>query len=484
VRFLVAGQRPDGSWHQWKEYGLVPTLSATSALLSVARNPRTPSECPIGRDELISSADRGLHALFQTLNTGEPAPLPDTVAVEIVVPGLIAEINSQLDHSPPAGLEKWRGRRLRQHPGGNEQLLAELRSAAGQGHPLPLKLLHSLETCGAAARGALLDSAVRDNVGCSPAATAAWLGDATVRARCHPLVGYLEAVQGRAGGPVPVAAPLPVFERAWVLSTLAGTGPLPRRHRGLVRSLHTAFGELGVAGGQGLPPDADDTATALQALARLGSPRSPEVLWAYQSRNGHFACFPGERTSSASTNAHVLQAFDACLRPDLPQHARYLAAMARITAWLCERQEPDGSWSDKWHASPYYATACCALALAGQRGGRAARALSKAVDWLLDTQRPDGSWGRWAGTFEETAYAVRTLAQARTAGDATGRAVARGCARLRCDGGPPYPPLWHDKDLYTPTRIVRAEGLAALRLATRARLSRWPSVAPPEKESR
>jgi hypothetical protein len=28
-----------------------------------------------------------------------------------------------------------------------------------------------------------------------------------------------------------------------------------------------------------------------------------------------------------------------------------------------------------------------------------------------------------------------------------------------------HPPLWHDKDLYTPIRVVRAEGLAALHLA-------------------
>lgn len=476
VRFLLDEQRSDGGWYQWKEYGLVPTLSATSAILSVIRNANLPSRARIGRDELIGSVDRGLHALCRFLNTGEPAPLPDTVAVEIVVPSLIAEINSHLDESLPSELDSWRGRRLRQHPGGNEQLLAGLRSAAGQGQPLPMKLLHSLETCGAAARGARLEHPVRGNVGCSPAATAAWLGDGMPR---HSLARYLEAVQRRGGGPVPVAAPLPVFERAWVLSTLASAGRLAPHPRGLVRSLHAAFGELGVAGGQGLPPDADDTATALHALAQLGDPRSPEVLWAYRTPDGHFACFPGERTPSASTNAHVLQAFDACLHFDLPHRTRYPVAMARIAAWLYERQEPDGSWTDKWHASPYYATACCARALAGGCDGRAARALSRAVAWLLDTQRPDGSWGRWAGTYEETAYAVQTLVQARNSH--AGKAVARGCARLRRDAGPPYPPLWHDKDLYTPNRIVRAEGLAALRLAARAGFPRRRSVAVSER---
>jgi hypothetical protein len=293
------------------------------------------------------------------------------------------------------------------------------------------------------------------------------LGDDVLLARHHPLIRYLEAVQRRGVGPVPVAAPLAFFERAWVLCTLAGAGLVPHPYRGLVRSLHAAFGEFGVAGGPGLPPDADDTATALSALARLGSPHSPEVLWAYQEPDGHFACFPGERTPSTSTNAHVLQAFGDCLRSGPPGRSGYPDAMARISAWLCERQESDGSWSDKWHASPYYATACAALALAGHGGDLAGAALGTAVDWLLDTQRPDGSWGRWAGTYEETAYAVQVLCRVRTArtGDATRQAIARGRERLRQDGGPPYPPLWHDKDLYTPARIVRAEGLAALRLA-------------------
>jgi hypothetical protein len=234
-----------------------------------------------------------------------------------------------------------------------------------------------------------------------------------------------------------------------------------------VRDLHAAFGEFGVAGGSGLPEDADDTATALSALARLGSPRSPDCLWAYQEQDGHFACFFDERTPSTSTNAHVLQAFGTCLTPDLPRPARYLHAMARLTAWLCDRQETDGSWWDKWHASPYYATACCALALGDHGDHRAVDALRRAAEWVLDTQRPDGSWGWWTGTYEETAYAVRVLSRARPArtNDLIDRAVARGCARLLGGGDEPYPTLWHDKDLYAPVRIVRAEGLAALHVA-------------------
>jgi hypothetical protein len=268
-------------------------------------------------------------------------------------------------------------------------------------------------------------------------------------------VRYLEAVASLDGGPVPVAAPLATFERAWVLATLTAVGLAPPAGRGLVRGLRAAFGADGVAGGVGLPPDADDTATALCALARLGSPRSPGCLAAYAEPDGHFACFPHERTPSSSANAHVLQALDAC---------GHRHATARLAAWLCDRQEADGSWRDKWHASAYYATACCVLALRGHAGARVADALRGAVDWVLDTQRPDGSWGRWSGTYEETAYAVQILCRAGH-GEAVAHALGTGRACLPRLREEPHPPLWHDKDLYTPVRIVHAEGLAASRLA-------------------
>ncbi|MCA1672079.1 MAG: prenyltransferase, partial [Actinobacteria bacterium] len=409
--------------------------------------------------------------LFEWLNTGNRLPLPDTVAVEIVVPGLIVEINShldRLDREPLPGLAAWQeAPRLVPPPGADSELLVQLRAQVSRGSPLPTKLWHSLEVIGAAARGASFVEPVQGCVGCSPAATAAWLGDRTIQTGRHLSVRYLETVQERGGGPVPVAAPLTVFERAWVTSALTGAGLIVSAPDALVHSLHAAFGKLGVSGGPGLPPDADDTATALCTLARLGSPRSPDCLWAYQAE-GHFTCFPAERTPSTSTNAHVLQAFGACLSAGLPERSRYLEAISELVRWLCDRQEADGNWWDKWHVSPYYATACCAVALADYGGDAATSAVHKAVEWVLDTQRADGSWGRWAGTYEETAYAVQLLLRTplSRADALIERAAARGClVLLRSDQGQKHPPLWHDKDLYTPTRIVRAEGLAAIHLA-------------------
>jgi hypothetical protein len=327
-------------------------------------------------------------------------------------------------------------------------------------------LLHSLEVIGAPAQGAHSVETAQDGVGCSPAATATWLGDSAIRANHHQSVRYLEAAQAQ-NGAVPVATPLALFERAWVLASLAEAGLATTAEFGLVESIHAAFGEFGAAGGPGLPADADDTATALYALALVGRPRSPDCLWAYQVGE-HFSCFTAERTASTSANAHVLQAFGACLAPGLPERSRYLEAITKLVAWLLDHQETDGAWRDKWHASPYYATKCCAVALVDYGGEAGAAAVSRAVWWVLETQRHDGSWGCWAGTCEETAYAMQILLRANDTGaddDAIAGAAARGRAFLQAEVNREHPPLWHDKDLYTPLRIVRAEVLAALHLA-------------------
>lgn len=449
VGFLLREQHGDGRWGGPGDYDIVPTLSATHALL-------TETSRPGAHPEVARAAERGVRALADRLRLN--TLLPDTVAIELMVPGLVDDINAHLERlgRPPLTSPK----------GTYADLLAQLRTAVSQGHPLPEKLLHSLEVVGEPAQSAPFVKPVHGRVvGCSPAATAVWLGDEAVRDERNPCVRYLRAVQEPGGG-VPVAAPLALFERSWVLSTLVSAGLDVRVPRELVDDLHAAFSPEGAAGGDGLPPDVDDTATALYALALLGSPRSPESLWHYEA-DDHFRCFPEERTPSTSANAHVLQAIGASLGLDLPDRERYVAAAKTLTRWLGERQDADGGWHDKWHASPFYATACCATALAEYGGADGNKAVRRAVDWLLATQRKDGSWGRWNGTREETAYAVKTLLhQGVPTTEATFRAAARGAAHLlTTDGDTTHPPLWHDKDLYTPLRIVEVEIIAALYLA-------------------
>jgi hypothetical protein len=324
-------------------------------------------------------------------------------------------------------------------------------------------------------------------VGASPAATAAWLG-AEPPDRDEPARLHLEEVARLHGGPVPCGMPVTVFEQGWVLSWLARAGiritTPPARLNVLIDGLAQADRPGGTAAGPGLPADADTTSVALYALALLGSPRPPDALEAYRTERG-FCTWQGEQGFSVTVNAHVLDAigqYVACRPEAAPAYADVIREVSEV---LCERQADDGRWLDRWHASPYYATASCAWALAefgtgesGSGGAGAAgdrvrapeidRALRRAVRWVLDTQRPDGSWGIWGGTAEETAYALQILLLGPPAGldAARASAVERGRDRLlRAQEWDDGPAMWHDKDLYRPVGIVRAAVLAASHLS-------------------
>jgi len=486
LEHLLREQGRAGVWGGPEGYAVVPTLSATAALLTELHRAGAgtdfhragagtelhragagtePHRAGAGsehragahRDRLARAAARGLRALRRLLDprTG-PAP-PDTIAVELVVPALVEELNALIRGRPTAD----RGPEL-PPDAFDRRLLDGVRARFAVG-VVPQRLWACLEVFGAAAAAAPLVHPARGAVGCSPAATAAWLGGpggdpAATR--------YLEALQARGGGPVPAVSPITYFEPAWVLNSLAAGGWAGAAPAALLDRLDEGLTPDGCPAAPGLPADADDTAAVLAALLRHGRIRAPDCLLGYRT-GGHFACFPDERTPSVSTNAHVLEALALYLARRPGARARFAGPAAAAAGWLRDQQHADGSWSDKWHASPYYATACCvtALALHGGvgSGGAGPRPLDRAVAWVLGTQRADGSWGRWHGTVEETAYAVQVLAAVPTAGAAA--AVRRGIAFLA--ESPPeaaHPPLWHAKDLYAPVAVVRAAQLGALRM--------------------
>ncbi|MGY0234494.1 prenyltransferase [Longispora urticae] len=430
VDFLLRGQAPDGSWGQADGYGYVPTLSAVESLLA-AGHP--------------GPARRGLDRLRSWL-AADVAPA-DTIAVELVVPALTADVNARLPAAERLGLPR----------GIEEKSLLRLRDRIDQGHHAPVKLWASLEVLGAAA-GRCGAEPSQGAVAGSPAATAAWLGpDGDPDG---PSARYLHAIQDAAGGPVPGVTPITFFERSWVLNSLALTPDPYVVPEELLDSLDAALGEYGAPAAAGLPCDADDTAAVLHALTAHGRVRRPDSLLDYRT-DGYFTCFPDERNPSISTNAHVLEALGAYLaaRPD--DAPRFDGARTMVTDWLLATQDADGSWTDKWHASPYYATACCVLALAAYGGPTATAAVAAAARWVAGDQRPDGSWGRWSGTVEETAYAVQVLV--RSGDPAHAAHVARGRTFLAENDDPgAYPALWHAKDLYAPVTVIRAARHAAL----------------------
>ncbi|GAA2456590.1 hypothetical protein GCM10010191_90010 [Actinomadura vinacea] len=513
VRFLLAAQRPDGGWGLPDDgYALVPTLSATEALLSVlvplhagpgsvAGVPEVPPGVP--RAELLKAVDEALRLVserllpaFGTQAPGGGAGVPDMPAIEHITPYLVELINRRLAAlrvRPPSGLESWQeAEPLRPPAGMAGELLPMIRELLDRSAPVPVKLLHALEVAGGSAVAA---RSVRPEpsgtVGASPAATAAWLGDggsgggsglgranAAVRGSARR---YLEATVARFGGPVPVAAPITEFERGWVLSWLARAGVPVTVPAWLLEEMSASLGSSGTGGGSGLPPDADSSSGILYALSLLGRPHPPDLLWNYETPT-HMCTWQGENGRSITTNAHVLEAFGHYAESTRRGGPRHDATLAKVAGWLCDQQDVDGAWRDRWHASPYYATACVTPALTrfggAAAGGGTARAVERAVRWVLDTQQPDGSWGRWDGTPEETAYALHVLLLGPPLAPEARPAVARGAGFLRSaiaaqKIGLSAPvmvkdnnlPLWHDKDTYYPITIVRAATLAALHLA-------------------
>ncbi|MGC4805972.1 prenyltransferase [Micromonospora sp. DT233] len=491
IGYLLASQGPDGAWGGPQGYALVPTLSATEALLTALRRGDAAGSGGPGEgdaaggeasaaERLAGAVDAGLRFLHARLTTPAGPPLPDLPATDLTIPALVDALNAHLDalrRDPLPGLTPPLGVPALPLPSGMAGTrLERVRALLAAGGPLPEKLLHALEVGGPAAhRAAGVRPVGPGTVGASPAATAAWLGrpDPGAGPDCGAAeaVSYLEEAARRHGGPVPCTTGIAVFERAWALSTMSRAGmalPVPPR---LLAGLVATVGPAGTPTAPGLPADADTTAVTLYALARLGHPVAPESLWGYDTGE-HFCTWRGEDGASVTTNAHVLDAFGWHRLHRAPADARLTEVVPRLTGWLVDRQRPDGRWSDRWHASPYYATSCATLALAGYgRGAGAAQAVARAAGWVLAGQRADGSWGRWGGTVEETAYAVQVLCAAGPAAPAGVRS-ALGRARrylATMEGRDGEPALWHDKDLYRPDVIVRAAVRAARHLL-RARL--------------
>ncbi|MBQ0978974.1 prenyltransferase/squalene oxidase repeat-containing protein [Micromonospora sp. M61] len=453
IQYLLAGQRPDGGWGGPEGYALVPTLSAVEGLLAASLNDEPVGWSPAAVHDAI---DRALRLLFDRLAGPSTCPVPDLPAADLIVPAMVDRIADHLA-DPPTWLAHWRGVGPPPMPAGmDRQRLDRVRLLVGSGRPIPPKLLHALEILGPAARQAAgVTATAAGPVGASPAATAAWLGDPD--GTQSGALDYLTRALGEHGGAVPCATPITVFERSWVLSTLARAGVLPTAPAQLVTGLRDALGPDGAATGPGLPTDADTTAVTLYTLALLGHPTDPTCLRRFDTGE-HFGTWQGEDGASVTTNAHVLEAFGRCLGGDDPAAAPVLR---RLTGWLIDHQHTDGRWTDRWHASPYYATYCVVLALREYGGPSADAALRRAVSWVLENQRADGSWGRWQGTAEETAYGLLVLLAVPPSSTTRDATVAAAHRLSTMQDEAIESPLWHDKDLYHPVLIVRAAVVAA-----------------------
>ncbi|MFF2324894.1 MULTISPECIES: prenyltransferase/squalene oxidase repeat-containing protein [unclassified Streptomyces] len=455
ITYLLEQQAPDGSWGEGPlPYRLLPTLSAVEAALAVLRRGATSAEVT-GR--LTTAAHKGLDVLR---SLPPVSAWPDTAAAEILIPSLVAEINEKLDSlAADEGMPGLGGLRLPVPDGFHGSAPAAVAKRYESADNLPVKFHHTFEGMDSYIPPTLVPD-IEGLLGSSPAATAARA--ARSPAATAQAVADLTAVAQRYDGLFPEAAPLRVVERLWVAAALARAhlpaGALPAI-RGWAEEI---YDPEGVRGAPGLMTDADDTAMSVLVASLVGLPYDPAPLDLFHN-GSHYDCYIGEDTGSVTANAHALQALMSYLRRFPTAEATYGPRAAKLSDWLIGRQQPDGRWTDKWHASPYYATERCVTGLTRHGGHDASKAVQAAAAWTADTQRADGSWGVWDSTVEETAYAVKILLNAATPTPQHTRALDLAESYLRAASDPSHrhPALWHDKTLYAPTAVIEAEVLAA-----------------------
>lgn len=469
LTWVLEQQAADGSWGEGPPaYRLLPTLSAVEALLS------TLLHTPVAEQDAARIAAAAAEGLSAVRDLSPDGPWPDTAAAEILVPHLVARINEHLGAATireRTVFDEWSTEEGLPVPDGYQGSVPErvVRKCLAVGG-VPLKLHHTYEGVARSVPAALAP-APEGLLGSSPAATAARVA---ALSPSDPLrlaaVTELEAVANRYGGLFPEAAPIRVFERLWVAAALAGPGGLSPSALATIRAwVDELYDPAGVRGAPGLMVDADDTAMTVLVALLAGEPRDPAPLAVFENGD-HYDCYVGEDTGSVTANAHALQALGAHAASRPGTDRTYGPRIGEVRDWLIGRQRPDGSWTDKWHASPYYATERCVAGLAAHGGDPGAEATLAAADWVAETQRADGSWGVWDGTAEESAYAVKILLSL-PAGMRTPRhteALLRAEAFLRTwEPGRPHPALWHDKTLYAPQAMVDAEITATQELLRR-----------------
>jgi halimadienyl-diphosphate synthase len=431
VEWLRRHQHTDGSWGGTvfhPQDRLVSTLAALVALRDVRTD---------WAQRAIAAGSRYLREHDEVWRTADAA----LIGFEVVAPDLVERAHTAglVSADGLADLAALRAEKLSRFPSG---LVTEQASS----------LLYSLEAVLALFRPQQVtrfvgpDGSLANN----PAATvAAWT--ATGDPRC---LTYLHrAAESTGDGGMPEVYPIDVFEPAWMLYLLGRAGLTPpsagRHVQRLMRLARERDGQ-GIGISEGFPaPDSDDTAMVANVLHAHGHDDTQllKALLAFET-DTHFAGFAYERGAPVSANARILEALSR--RPEL-----YGPQITKTTAFLLDTRQDGAWWQDKWHLSPYYATAQVTAALPPQH-------LAGTWRWLLDTQHPDGSWGMGGGQPEETAYAILALDALRPHHEPPLATYQRAHHYLRAHlGRDDYAELWIGKGLYTPTTVVRAAILAA-----------------------
>ena len=299
------------------------------------------------------------------------------------------------------------------------------------------------------------------SVGGSPSATAFYA--LNVKRGDPRAMAYLRKVAEKNnlfnGGGIPEVAPFDTYEIGWALWNLSLIED--RSSFEAACKPHLDFLAQDWKVGRGISfaqdyalVDGDNTSVIFETLHRFGKPVDLETLLSYEREN-HFCCYDPESTPSIGVNIHVLGALrEAGL--DV-QHS----SVQKTINFIRSKRILNTFWADKWHASPYYATAHTIIAAAGF----ADDLVGNAINWIVETQRENGAWGYYKETAEETAYSLQALLiWQRNGGNISKDVIKRGLNWLHEHREPPYAPLWICKALYNPELIVQSAVLSALML--------------------
>jgi halimadienyl-diphosphate synthase len=446
--WLSENQLSDGSWGAAEPYNyhdrVISTLAAMIALTYRGRRLHDKAQIDKGLlalENITSGATSGLAA----------DPKGATAGFEMIVPTLVAEAESK-------GIIRQQGDRILGKLGKLRQ--AKMEQLRGRKINRNISPAFSAEMAGDDWHN-LLDvdnlQELDGSVSHSPSATAYF----AQRLRPHDprAMEYLRKWASPTGG-LPNFAPIDIFEIAWslwnlrLLKSFDIYSPQVRKKVDLLRRAWEPGHGIGTASVCTIK-DGDDTSMVFEVLSTYGVPVDIEAVMHYEEPT-HFRCFSFEANPSISTNIHVLGALKTSGLPGSDPRVR------KVLAFLKQNLKDSAFLYDKWHASPYYATAHMLIACVAYDQ----ELCTNACRWILKEQRSDGAWGcHGQPTAEETAYCIQALAiWQQHGGDLPEGRLELAANWLKKHLHDACPPLWIGKALYTPHLVVRAAILSALAL--------------------
>ena len=448
--WLNTNQLPDGSWGAAEPFyyhdRIICTLAAMIALYRRGKRSADSRQIALGLRALETMTDGATKGLMAD-------PSGATVGFEMIVPTLICEAEQ-------LGIIKQQGDRIL----GRISHQRELKMAKLAGHKINRYVTPSFsaEMAGVDGIELLEVDALQESNGSianSPSATAYFV--VQVKPSEPGAMAYLRRITSADGG-TPDFAPIDVFESAWTLWNLSLLGDLDAATLALCqpqldfleRTWQVGFG-VGTAS-EGTLLDGDDTSLVYNVLTHFGRRLDIEAVLSYEDEEA-FRCFSLEADPSISANIHVLGALRQA------GFDRRHPSVQKVLNFLQKNRRSNEFWSDKWHASPYYATSHAIINCLGFDDEMS----REAADWMMKTQKPDGSWGFFHfSTAEETAYCVQALAVwKRSGGKVPGAVFKLAAGWLKDHIDPPYPSLWIGKCLYSPENVIRSVIQSALELA-------------------